>query len=275
MRNYSGSKVENNRAFKVISKVFKMAEGIMLFEVKADEGGTDTGANNTNGNTAQQQIAPDPVVNYEDLIAKARRDEKNKQQSKIAKLEEQITILTTQHNDDLLAIATAEKKVEKAETALTSAGTGDSEELVTLKGTVKALKKERDELKVKVEKFEEAPIVNETEVETRVREQVEAEYKVKEHRITQIAKLGDEILVPELIMGNTVEEIDATIELAKARSEEIRKSIGATQKPSKRTPNSKAPATNEPFGEISTEELLKMDVNSQEYRDYRKRMGLA
>ena len=66
------------------------------------------------------------VINYEDLIAKARKEEKEKQYKTIEKLKTQIDTLTTQHNDDLLRVADLEGKLQTANDKLTKAGSGDS-----------------------------------------------------------------------------------------------------------------------------------------------------
>ena len=85
----------------------------------ADEGGEPDGA----------EPKTTPTINYEDLIAKARKEEKEKQYKAIEKLKTQANTLTEQHNNDLLKIADLEKQLKDANDKLTTAGKGDSEEV--------------------------------------------------------------------------------------------------------------------------------------------------
>lgn len=216
-----------------------------------------------------------PTINYEDLIAKARKEEKEKQYKTIEKLKTQVNTLTEQHNTDLLKVADLEGKLNTANEKLTKAGSGDSEEVKTLKDTIKTLEKEKKDLEDKVKKFEESKPVSREEVETQVRAELEAEYEVKTYKATKMAELKDDLLVPELVMGTTKEEIDASIQSALARSEEIKKNLGI-QKSQKRTPKS----TSNPSistvqdNEVSLERLATMDVRSTEYAELRKQLGL-
>lgn len=219
-----------------------------------------------------------PTINYEDLIAKARKEEKEKQYKTIDKLKTQVNTLTEQHNNDLLKIADLEKQLKEANDKLTTAGSGDSEEVKTLKGTIKTLEKEKDDLDKKVKEYEAKPPVNREEVVAEVRTELEAEYEVKTYKATKMAELKDDILVPELVFGNTKEEIDASIQSALNRSAEIKKNLGLNtdNKPSKRTP--KSPANPSVSGvqdnQVSLERLATMDVSSPEYAQLRKQLGL-
>ena len=218
-------------------------------------------------------------INYEDLIAKARKEEKEKQYKTIDKLKTQVSSLTDQHNDDLLKVADLEKQLREANEKLTSAGSGDSEAVKTLKDTIKGLEQDKETLSKKVKEFEDKPPVSREEIEADVRRQLEAEYEVKTYKMTKMTELKDEILVPELVFGDTVEEIDANIQKALERSNEIRKNLGVTagNKPNnKRTP--KSPANPSVSGiqdtEVSMEKLATMDVRSKEYAELRKQLGL-
>lgn len=219
-----------------------------------------------------------PTINYEDLIAKARKEEKEKQYKTIDKLKTQVNTLTEQHNNDLLKIADLEKQLKEANDKLTTASSGDSEEVKTLKGTIKTLEKEKDDLDKKVKEYEAKPPVNREEVVAEVRTELEAEYEVKTYKATKMAELKDDILVPELVFGNTKEEIDASIQSALNRSAEIKKNLGLNtdNKPSKRTP--KSPANPSVSGvqdnQVSLERLATMDVSSPEYAQLRKQLGL-
>lgn len=228
-----------------------------------------------------------PPVNYEDLISKARKEEKDKQYKTIERLKTQITTLTEQHNNDLLKVADLEKKLEESNKKLTATGSGDSEEIKTLKSTIKTLEGEKSDLSKKVEDYEKNKPKSREEIEKEVRAELEKEYEVKTYKAQKMAELKDKLLVPELVGGETKEDIDASIEAALARSEEIRKSLGITEndsdedettptkKQTKRTPKNPANPSGA-FGgkEVSLEKLATMDVRSKEYAELRKQLGL-
>lgn len=254
------------------SEAIKKVIEIMSFKVFADEGDSADNTTDTNNEGAKT-----PTINYEDLIAKARKEEKEKQYNTIEKLKGQVNTLTEQHNNDLLKIAELEKQLKEAKDDLTKAGSGDSEEIKTLKETVKTLTADKETLDKKVKDFEAKKPVSKEEVEAEVRAELEKEYEVKTYKATKMAELKEDILVPELVFGNTIEEIDASIKSALERSAEIKKNLGvSTDKKQNRTP--KSPANPSVSGvqdtKISLERLATMDVRSPEYAELRKQLGL-
>ena len=252
----------------------KVIEAISL-RAFADEGADPDDNSGADGGEGAKTT---PTINYEDLIAKARKEEKEKQYKTIEKLKGQIATLTEQHNNDLLVKADLEKQLKEANDKLTTAGSGDSEEVKTLKETIKTLEKDKADLDKKVKDYEASKPVSREEVEAEVRAELEAEYEVKTYKATKMAELKDDILVPELVMGTTKEEIDASIQSALDRSAEIKKNLGIStdKKQTKRTP--KSPANPSVSGvqdnEVSLERLATMDVRSKEYAELRKQLGL-
>lgn len=243
----------------------------VLAEENPDNDGGDKGGEEDNTSSKS------PTINYEDLIAKARKEEKEKQYKTIEKLKGQVNAMTEQHNNDLLRIADLEKKVTEAETKLTTAGSGDSETVKTLKSELETVKGEKKALEEKVTALENNKPANREEIEAEVRAELEKEYEVKTYKATKLAELKDEILVPELVMGDTTEEIDKSIEAAINRSKEIKKSLGiSSDKAQKRTPKAPSnPSTGAFQDEASLlEKLATMDVRSKEYAELRKQLGL-
>ena len=177
------------------NETIKKVIGNVSLKVFADEGNpADDGGNPTNdGGTT-------PTINYEDLIAKARKEEKDKQYNTIEKLKTQIDTLTGQHNADLLKIAGLEKDLQTSNEKLSKVDSGDSEQVKTLKETINTLTGERDELDKKVKDYESKKPVSREEVETEIRAELEAEYEVKTYKTTKLLELKDDILVPELVM---------------------------------------------------------------------------
>ena len=252
----------------------KVIEAISL-RAFADEGADPDDNSGADGGEGAKTT---PTINYEDLIAKARKEEKEKQYKTIEKLKGQIATLTEQHNNDLLVKADLEKQLKEANDKLTTAGSGDSEEVKTLKETVKTLEKDKADLDKKVKDYEANKPVSREEVEAEVRAELEAEYEVKTYKATKMAELKDDILVPELVMGTTKEEIDASIQSALDRSAEIKKNLGIStdKKQTKRTPKSPAnpSVSSVQDSEVSLERLATMDVRSKEYAELRKQLGL-
>ena len=168
--------------------------------------------------------------------------------------------------------------MKEANDKLTTAGSGDSEEVKTLKETIKTLEKDKADLDKKVKDYEASKPVSREEVEAEVRAELEAEYEVKTYKATKMAELKDDILVPELVMGTTKEEIDASIQSALDRSAEIKKNLGIStdKKQTKRTPKSPAnpSVSSVQDNEVSLERLATMDVRSKEYAELRKQLGL-
>ncbi len=268
--------MKNNRGtiVKAGRETIRMIVDALTFKVLAEENPED--AQEDKGGE-ESNSSKSSIINYEDLIAKARREEKEKQYKNIEKLKTQVNTMTEQHNNDLLRIADLEKKVTEAENRLTTAGSSDSEEVKTLKSELETIKGEKKSLEEKVTAFEGTKPVSREEVEAEVRAELEKEYEVKTYKATKLAELKDEILVPELVMGNTVEEIDKSIEAAVNRSKEIKKSLGISgDKPQKRTPKTPSNPSVGAFQDDASalERLATMDVRSKEYAELRKQLGL-
>lgn len=269
----AGLKTEKIKAF--IGKVISL-------RVYADEG-EGAGDNGDDGGEG----GGSPSVNYEDLIAKARKEEKDKQYKTIERLKGQVATLTEQHNSDLLVVADLKKQIEVANKKLTEASKGDSEEVSTLKTTIKSLEDEKAALDKKVKEYEANKPQSREDIEKEVRAELEAEYEVRTYKAEKMAELKDVILVPELVGGNTKEDIDKSIEAAKARSEEIRKQLGLPapdnkggeggegEKKKKRTPKSPSnPSSGGGGKEVDLDYLSTLDVRSKEYAEVRKQLGL-
>lgn len=277
MRKQRGSIVEPISDTNIAKTLFGGIASLFTMKAHAEEGAEEEG--DTGSEEGDQTETKKTVINYEDLIAKARREEKEKQYKKIEKLNTQVNTLTTQHNEDLVKIATLEASLKDAEKKLSTSGEGDSEAVKTLKNEVSTLTKDKVELEKKVATLEGQTPVSREEIEAEVRAELEAEYEVKTYKAEKLAELKDEILVPELIIGNTKEELDVAFQVALERSKEIRESLGVkdNKKTEKRTP--KTPSNPSMSGvqdnSISLEYLASLNPGSKEYADLRKQLGLV
>lgn len=269
MRKECGSIVEPISKTPIVKTLF--GEIVSKISLKAFAEETESGNSDENGG---EESKPTPTINYEDLIAKARREEKEKQYKTIEKLKGQIDTLTKQHNDDLIAKADLEKKLEDANKKLAETNGDESEAVKTLKKEVEELTKTNKSLEKQLEDIYDDTVSRE-DIEKEVRAELEAEYEVRTYKAEKLAELKDEILVPELVFGNTKEDIDASIENALNRSKQIRESLGGGKK-DKRTPKSpNNPSINHVQDQqYSLEYLASLNPASKEYAEVRKQLGL-
>lgn len=255
MKNYQGFNAKNKT---IISKV--MSNFAMKFhaeepsEPKPNDGGNQGDASNsTQADPTPTQTAPQ--VHFEDLIRKAREEEKAKLYPKITKLEKDKTDLVEKHNTALLTIGKLEQEVAKLtkdlESAKAEGGVVESEELAKVK-------KELADLKASAIDPE------------KIREEAKAEYEVKLYRMEKLNEVGKAV-IPELVTGNTKEEIDASLESAVARYNEI---VGNVQS----TPQQKQPPVGNPsdgafnINTINTDDIRNM--TPAQWAEYRQKMNL-
>lgn len=218
-----------------------------------------------------------PEVNYEQLIAQARKEEKDKLYPRIQKLEEENKTLTKSSNNYLLQIAALKDELEKLKSA------GDSEEVKTLKQTIADLQGQIETLK------------NNAVDEEAIRKKVADEYEVKMYAQEQIALHKGSILstlIPD-IKGATKEEVDAAIKTAKETTKTVKKELGLEvddeeddnkdKTPGKKSKKSTTPAKRVPPASPPTETeeedydvdyIRNLDPRSEEYKQFRKSIGL-
>lgn len=203
---------------------------------------------------------PSPSINYEDLIARARKEEKDKLYPKITKLEADNKALVEKHNQALLTIGTKDTEIAELKSqieATKNASPSDSQEVAQYKAKIK-------ELEGKVAEYEAQKVDPEA-----IREEIKAEYEVKLYKEQKLREVGDQ-LIPDLVFGNTKEEIDKSIEVSKTRYQEIASKFSqqvATQ----------VPAVNVNTSTMTQKELNSEDISKmspREWAEYRKSLGL-
>ena len=216
-----------------------------------------------------------PSISFEDLIAKARKEEKDKLYPDIEKLKLKVSTLTEQHNDDLLKIAEFERQITELNAQLTRAGKNDPKEVAQLKTKLSDVLAANSDLQKKVEGYKD---VDEVALRQSIESEIEARYAVKFYRIQKLQEAGDEILIPELVVGDTREAIDASIEAAKARTKELREKLGVKEEkkqPSKKPNNPANPPDKGSQGkEYDMEYIASLDPASPEYAEWRRKMGI-
>ena len=120
----------------------------------ADETGDESNEENKDTDNEDNSNSNEGTLNYEDLISRARQQERQKQYNKIEKLNNTNQTLVEQHNADLLKIAELEKMVEELNKKVTDVGSSDSEAVTTLKKELEEVTKEKDEALKKIKEFE-------------------------------------------------------------------------------------------------------------------------
>ena len=235
----------------------------LLLRAFADEG--DNGG--SEGNEPAQQI------NFETLIANARKEEKEKLYPRIKKLEDENKALVQTNNDNLMKLATAQRELDELK-----ANNGESQKVKDLETQLANAQAEITTLK------ESTP--NEEEIRARI----EAEYEVKMYRTTKLSEGSDKILAvfADEVKGATKEEIDASFDRAVEKTVQTKKQLGLVDDEGNPIETKKSPKKEDkksvtpPVANPSTEEDEKFDLDyvqnldprSKEYAEFRKKMGL-
>lgn len=228
---------------------------------------------------------PAPQINYEQLIAQARKEEKDKLYPKMQKLEEENKKLVQTGNDNLIKIGDLTQSVSNLTAELQKYQTGEvvNEEIEKLKSQVEALTAENQNLK------DSAPDIE------KIRAEIEQEYEIKAYASEQRTAHKDDVLSSflEEIAGTTKEEIDASVEKAKAKTLSIKKDLGLVdeegnpveKKSTKKQTETKsapvkAPAMNpvdnsgSNIARFDADYIRNLDPSSPEYAEFRKSLGL-
>lgn len=277
--------IAGHNATLSMARVYLPVFRLLGFRAYADEQpiGTGEGGGDDSGNGTSGTVGTGSSLNYEDLIQKARKEEKDKQYKVIEKLRTELRTMTNNNNSNLIRIGELDEEVKSLNAKLTSAGSGDSEAVKTLKKELETsnaeLEKVRGELKTAKDSF-----VDESELRKKIEDEVRAEYEVKNYRLEVLAKNTD-VLVPELVTGTTKEEIDNSLKVAKTRSEEIRSQF-SPQTPqgqnnmsgnsifAGRMPAVSSPNVQSSLASVSMQDLAKLDPASPEYAEMRRKLGL-
>lgn len=238
------------KAFKTkINELFKT----ISFTVQAEEPQGDEQIEETP--QVEETSTPQPTVNFEDLIANARKQEKDKLYPQIKKLEEEKKKLVEKNNQHLLTIGEKDARIKELELLTNSDSVSERET---------ALQNEIESLKTTIANMEKDAISVE-EIESSIR----AEYEVKLYREQKLREIGDTV-IPELIVGTTKEEIDASIVASQERFNQIsNKILGSVQVPVANVSTSSFQSK-----DLKLEDIANLDPRSPEYAQLRAKLGL-
>lgn len=222
----------------------------------ADPQANGQGGNEPQNNTSTQNTTN--PLNYEDLISRARKEEKDKLYPKIKALEGEKATLTQKNNDLILKVANLEEENKN----LKSTGKKTDNEII------KKLQADLDKANKKIEDYEKN-LVDEDSLREQIKNELEGQYEVKLYRETQINANKDSI-IPELVTGTTKEEIDNSIQASKEKFEAMKKRIlGNTYIPPVNPSASKFQQK-----DFNYEDLANLDPRSPEYKQMRAKLGL-
>lgn len=270
MRRKSDFNAETKRG---MSKVLSVLSTAYVLKALADDGGTEPTPPVSAGNN----------LNFEQLIAQARKEEKDKLYPQIEKLKTENANLVSSINNYLLKIGDLEALIEKLQNE-----SGDSEKDTQIAN----LTKQVNDLTTELNQLKES-VVDEETLRKQIEKEYEDKYKLDKFRDSAIAEAGDAILpvfVAE-VTGATEDEIKTAIEEAKKKTFDTKKSlglideegnpVGETQKApptddgkkKSTTPPAPAPSTTG-TEKFDAEYVRNLDPSSPEYAEWRKKMGL-
>ena len=212
------------------------------------------GQQGDNKATKKDDPKPSGSVNFEDLIAKARKEERDKLYPELNKYKEKVNnlMLVIAERDSEIADLKKELEEVKKENAKlqenVEKGVKTNKTISELTATISVLERQLEELQTKYDADVTA-------------------LKLEAFKKEKIAEAGGE-LIPELVTGNSEEEIIASIELAKQRYQEIiQKAVQNVQMPAA-NPNQNVIQ----LKEKSIDEIASM--TPQQWAEYRKQLGL-
>lgn len=222
--------------------------------------------------TNQLTVAQEKANKTEELVAGARKNEKDKLYTEITTLKEQVATSETK----LTALTTSlTEKEQVANEAATKTATLE-EELAKSKETITALQNDIEggkgmsqELLDKITKAQEEmqkTIKTQADELAAMKASKEAENLAKEINTYRKGKIKDlDEAFHTLVKGSTKEEIDASFESAKSAHEKLLKKYGVT-------PAKPSSLGNEVLKKYSPSQIKEMTM--EEYAAYRKELGL-
>ena len=229
---------------------------------------------------AEEPVPPQQTqtVSYEQLIARARQEEKDKLYPQLKAEKDKVAELTSKNNDLLVQVGTLknENDVMKAqiEDLKNNKGANENAEITRLKEELNKVQKEYKEFK--------AGVVDEATLRQQVEAEVKQQYEVEMYKVEKLN--SDEFkgqIIPELVSGDTKEAIDESLAKSKARYEEL---IGVNrnqqQQPQQGQQLGAVPTM--PVGNPNTQSFISATISAEEiqrmtpeqWAEYRTKLGL-
>jgi archaellum component FlaC len=242
MKNFAALKLRRNFSYKMFLNVF------------AEEPNTPPTPPTGDPEPPKADPKPSGTVNFEELISKARKEERDKLYSDINKHREKANnlLLVVQERDNEITTLKAEVEKLRGDYSKVSdelkTGVKTNKTVSELTATISGLERQLEDLQIQYE----------TDVNS---------LKLDSFKREKVAEVGGE-LIPELVTGNTEEEILASIETAKQRYAEItQRALNGVQ-----MPRVNPSATQIQLKDISMDDISKM--TPQEWAKHRAELGL-
>ena len=208
-----------------------------------------------------------PAFNFEQLIAQARKEEKEKLYPEINRLREELKVMTANNNNNLLEVAKLKEELEKIK-----ANNNESVEVAKLKEELEKIRNEYEDFK------------KNTVSEEDLRATLEKEYEVKTY-LTEQKAANKNLILPmffDSVAGETKEDIDNSIKNAIEMTNKAKEQLNVTTNIIQGS-NTPVPPVVNPNGGIHKDSLdvgflanldLKTPEGKREYEEWRKKQGL-
>lgn len=267
-----------NAKLAEVKDVARRVLSILALNVHADEGIVETPPTGSTGGTGGSPIDVTALINT------ARQEEKDKLYPQINSLKEKLKLATDSCNDAMLKAAEWKQKYEEA---VKKAENGeDTEEVKNLKAQIEVLNNKIKELQ------------DNSPDEATLRTKIEKEYEVKNHLASVREKNKGSVLdvFMDEIKGETIEDIDASLQRAIEKSNSVREQVtgsttptGQTTTPtpqqsvvqSNPTPPATPPVANPNGSEVPKDKfsdpayIRSLTPGTPEYNEFRKHIGLT
>lgn len=229
---------------------------------------------------AEEPVPPQQTqtVSYEQLIARARQEEKDKLYPQLQAEKDKVKELIQKNNELLVKMGSLQNEYDVVKAQLddlkNNKGVNENAEITALKAELEKVKKEYKEFK--------AGTVDEATLRQKVEAEVKQQYEVEMYKVEKLN--SDEFkgqIIPELVSGDTKEAIDESLAKSKARYEEL---IGVNrnqqQQPQQGQQLGAVPTM--PVGNPNTQSFISATISAEEiqrmtpeqWAEYRTKLGL-
>ena len=232
-------------------------------------------------NVLAEEIEPPQqtqTVSYEQLIARARQEEKDKLYPQLQAEKDKVKELIQKNNELLVKMGSLQNEYDVVKAQLddlkNNKGVNENAEITKLKAELDKVKKEYKEFK--------EGTVDEATLRQQVEAEVKQQYEVEMYKVEKLN--SDEFkgqIIPELVSGDTKEAIDESLAKSKARYEEL---IGVNrnqqQQPQQGQQLGAVPTM--PVGNPNTQSFISATISAEEiqrmtpeqWAEYRTKLGL-
>ena len=229
---------------------------------------------------AEEPVPPQQTqtVSYEQLIARARQEEKDKLYPQLQAEKDKVKELIQKNNELLVKMGSLQNEYDVVKAQLddlkNNKGVNENAEITALKAELEKVKKEYKEFK--------EGTVDEATLRQQVEAEVKQQYEVEMYKVEKLN--SDEFkgqIIPELVSGDTKEAIDESLAKSKARYEEL---IGVNrnqpQQPQQGQQLGAVPTM--PVGNPNTQSFISATISAEEiqrmtpeqWAEYRTKLGL-